>query len=437
MQQYSSYQHIYRIHKSSYVKYWFWIGLAAAILVLFLPWTQNVSAVGTVTSLYQDQRPQQLHSPIPGRIAKWYVKNGDQVKKGDTLMHITEVKEDYMDPLLVERTEQQVQAKKDMQGYYSSKVGTAQSQAAALASAKDLKLQQIRNKISQLNAKLNTEQSELAAVSSELALVRDQYQRQNRMYEEGLVSLTQLQQRNTSFQNVTAKKIAVENKILQTQQEIQNAAIEQDAVLQDYLEKVNKIESDRFSSLSSAAGSVGEIAKLENQVANYKVRRNLYYLIASQDGQVVNINKAGIGEMLKEGENIATIVPDTVRHAVELKIKPVDLPLIKSGQKVMFTFDGYPAIVFSGWPNSAYGTFSGKVLSVQNTVDESGYFKAIVVEDRAYRPWPTTLKMGTGAQGIALLNDVPIWYEIWRNINGFPADYYTVAPNKDKKDAKE
>jgi hypothetical protein len=37
--------------------------------------------------------------------------------------------------------------------------------------------------------------------------------------------------------------------------------------------------------------------------------------------------------------------------------------------------------------------------------------------------------MGTGAQGIALLKDVPIWYELWRNINGFPPDYYKPAQN--------
>ncbi len=69
------------------------------------------------------QRPQQLNSPIPGRIIKWYVKNGDYVKKGDTLLQLSEVKEDYLDPLLVKRTEQQVEAKKGVRDYYEAKVG--------------------------------------------------------------------------------------------------------------------------------------------------------------------------------------------------------------------------------------------------------------------------------------------------------------------------
>jgi hypothetical protein len=48
-----------------------------------------------------------------------------------------------------------------------------------------------------------------------------------------------------------------------------------------------------------------------------------------------------------------------------------------------------------------------------------------VSEDPKEKPWPKELKMGTGANGLALLNDVPVWYELWRNINSFPPDYYT------------
>ena len=46
------------------------------------------------------------------------------------------------------------------------------------------------------------------------------------------------------------------------------------------------------------------------------------------------------------------------------------------------------------------------------------------------------MKMGTGAEGIAILNDVPVWYELWRNINGFPPDYYEVTTTKTTKDDK-
>jgi multidrug resistance efflux pump len=427
---------IYHIHKKSRVKRWFLFILIGGIITLFLPWTQNIKVLGNVSTLYQEQRPQQLNSPIPGRIIKWYVKNGDYVKKGDTLLQLSEVKEDYLDPLLVKRTEMQVEAKKGVRDYYEAKVGTTNSQIQALNSARDLKLNQLKVKISQLNNKLAGEEAELEAAKNELRMTSDQYERQKKMYDEGLVSLTQFQQRSVSYQNALAKKTATENKLAQTRQEIVNVSIEQNATIQDYNEKLSKTEGDRFQSMGQIEGSDGDIAKLENQVANYKARQGLYFVIASQDGQVVQINKAGIGEILKDGESIGIIVPEKVDYAVEIYIKPVDLPLVKEGQRVMCIFDGFPAIVFSGWPNSSYGTFAGKVIAVENNISANGMFKALVIQDKNEKQWPPKIKMGTGVQGIAILNDVPIWYELWRNINGFPPDYYEVKTEKSAKDEK-
>jgi hypothetical protein len=112
----------------------------------------------------------------------------------------------------------------------------------------------------------------------------------------------------------------------------------------------------------------------------------------------------------------------------------VDLPLVNAGQTVRFMFDGFPAIVFSGWPQASYGLFSGQVVAVENEVSPNGLFKVLVTEANGERPWPRQLKMGTGARGIALLKNVPVWYELWRNINSFPPDYYKPASEAVTKD---
>ena len=431
--QLKSLENIYHINKKSNVAKWFLFTFLAFVFIMFLPWTQNIKTQGNVNTLFQEQRPQKLNSPIPGRIIKRYVKNGDVVKKGDTILQISEIKDDYLDPLLVERTQEQVQAKKGVREYYNAKISTTENQIAAITAAKDLKLNQIKIKIAQLQNKLKAEQAELTAVNNELKIAQDQLNRQNKMYEEGLVSLTQLQQRNVSYQNALAKKTSAENKLAQTQQEITAQNIEQNAVIQEYTEKLSKTEGDRFQSMGQVAGSTGDIAKLENQVATYKMRKGLYYILATQDGQITQLTKAGIGEIVKDAETIGIIVPKKIDYIAEIYVKPVDLPLIRENQKVMLTFDGFPAIVFSGWPNSSYGTFSGKIIAVENSISENGLFKAIVAEDKTQKRWPPNMKIGTGASGIAILNDVPIWYEIWRNINGFPPDYYQVNTQKNEK----
>ena len=85
-----------------------WTVSILAVIALFLPWTQNISSSGAVTTLKPNQRPQSIQSVISGRIEKWYVNEGDFVKKGDTILFISEIKEDYLDPNLVENTGNQV-----------------------------------------------------------------------------------------------------------------------------------------------------------------------------------------------------------------------------------------------------------------------------------------------------------------------------------------
>ena len=102
------------------------------IVVLFLPWTQNISGEGYLTTLDPDQRPQTIQSPIPGRIEKWYVREGDYVKKGDTILFMSEVKNEYFDPKLIERTGQQIQAKNMAVSSYQEKMRALQTQIQAL-----------------------------------------------------------------------------------------------------------------------------------------------------------------------------------------------------------------------------------------------------------------------------------------------------------------
>jgi multidrug efflux pump subunit AcrA (membrane-fusion protein) len=426
-----AYKAIYRHDKSSRIKYWAIGFLVALLIILFLPWTQNIRARGSVTTLRQEQRPQELNSIIPGKIVKWYVKEGDRVKAGDTILQISEVKDDYLDPNLVSRTNEQLGAKQMSIEYYKSKVNATQTQIGAMGNNRLLKQTQLENKIQQLKLKLQSDSVETIAANNDYKIAAQQYKRQQTMYDSGLVSLTQLEQRNQVFQNTLAKKISTENKIGSTRQDLLIAGIEMDAINQDYVEKVSKAQSDQFQSLSQIAGGQGDVAKLQNQYSNYNIRSGMYFITAPQAGQITKAKKSGIGEIIKDGEMLVEIVPDKIDYAVELFVEPMDLPLVSIKQKVRFLFDGFPAIVFSGWPNASYGTFSGEVVAVENSVSPNGKFRVLIKEDMEYtKRWPKELKIGAGTQGIALLKNVPVWYELWRNINGFPPDFYAPSPLK-------
>jgi multidrug efflux pump subunit AcrA (membrane-fusion protein) len=437
MKNLKAYTSVYRHNKSSKIKYWALGFLLALLIILFLPWTQNIRARGSVTTLRQEQRPQELNSIIPGKIVKWFVKEGDMVQTGDTILQISEVKDDYLDPNLINRTNEQLGAKQLSVEYYKNKVRATQTQIGALGNNRLLKQSQLENKLMQLKLKLQSDSMDNVAASNDYSIASLQFKRQRTMFDSGLVSQTQLEQRNQAFQNSLAKKISAENKIGSTRQELTIARIEMDAINQDYVEKVSKAQGDQFQSLSQIAGGQGDVAKLQNQYSNYNIRSGMYFITAPQAGQITKAKKAGLGEIIKDGEMLVEIVPNKIDYAVELFVEPMDLPLVNVKQKVRFMFDGFPAIVFSGWPNASYGTFSGEVVAIENSVSPNGKFRVLVKEDMEYKKrWPKELKIGAGTQGIALLKNVSVWYELWRNINGFPPDFYTPDNTKEKLNLK-
>jgi multidrug efflux pump subunit AcrA (membrane-fusion protein) len=429
-----SYSQIYQINRSSNIGKWTVWFIAILVVILFLPWTQNIRARGSVTTLKQEERPQQIPTQIAGRVVKWHVNEGDYVKKGDTLVQITEVKDEYLDPALLKRTAEQISAKEMANQSYQNKATTAGQQITALMMSRDLKLSELDNKINQQIMKIRSDSADLMAAQNDLNIKTEQFKRQKVMFDSGVASLVQLEQRNQAYQEATAKKTSAEIKLSNARQELLRLSIEKNGEIQQYAEKISKAEGDRFQSISQIQSGDADIAKLKNQYMNYNIRNGLYTLTAPQDGQVVQAKKSGIGEILKEGDILVEIVPTNVQYAVEMFVRPVDLPLIAKGQKVMFLFDGFPAIVFSGWPNASYGTFAGEVSAVESSVSTNGKFRVLIKEKAGEKRWPRELMMGTGAMGIALLKDVPIWYELWRNINGFPPEYYQPAKEGDKKD---
>ncbi|MDD2675295.1 MAG: HlyD family efflux transporter periplasmic adaptor subunit [Flavobacterium sp.] len=405
------------------------------VIALFLPWTQNISGSGSVTTLRPDQRPQSIQSVISGRLEKWYVQEGDFVKKGDTILFISEIKEDYMDPNLVQNTRNQIDAKKQSLQSYGSKVSTLTGQIQAIEREKVLKLEQAQNKIKQSVLKIKSDSMDLVAVKTQLKIANTQYNRSVQLNKEGLKPLTDIEEKRLKLQEVEAKIITQENKFLTSKNEFINAKVEINRISAEYAEKVSKANSDKFTALSSQYDTDAQVNKLENQYANYSIRNGMYYIKASQNGYINRALQSGIGETIKEGTPIATIMPSKYDIAVETFVNPIDLPLLRKGEKVRVWFDGWPTIVFSGWPNMSYGTFGGEIVAIENFISVNGKYRVLISPDKNDEKWPEQLSIGAGAQTIALLNNVPVWFELWRSLNGFPPNYYkpAVKPTTDKK----
>jgi len=406
------------------------------LIILFLPWTQNITGQGLVTTLKPGQRPQTIQSQIPGRVERWFVQEGDYVKKGDTIIRISEIKSEYFDDQLVERTNDQRMAKASSVVAYESKVDALNRQIAAVKTEQQLKLQQAKNKLLQSHLKVKSDSIDFEAAKTNLEIARSQFNRIEQLQAEGLKAVKDVEEKRLKLQETQAKLISQENKLLASINDIINAEVEISRITASYADKISKTQSDMFTAQSNQFDAEAQVSKLENNYENYKIRNSLLYVTAPQSGYINKVLVGGIGEAFKEGDKLISIMPEHYDLAIDTYVKPIDLPLLHLKEKVRVQFDGWPAIVFSGWPNVSYGTYGAKIVAIENFISDNGMYRILLAPDPEDYPWPKAIRVGSGAKTMALLEDVPIWFELWRQINSFPPNYY--QPNKTalKKDKK-
>ncbi|MFM8849073.1 MAG: HlyD family secretion protein, partial [Cytophagales bacterium] len=358
------------------------------LVILFLPWQQNIRGSGKVTALSPSNRPQTVETVIAGRIQIWKIKEGQFVNKGDTIALISEVKEKYFDPQFLQRLQQVITAKEQSLKSKDLKAKALQRQISALEDG-------MRTKIAQAKAKLEAEEVKFNNF-------KNQYDRNKKLFEAGNIPLTKYQD--------------IEYKYQGSQADFTNAKIEIERVQAEYLDKINKAESDWNNTLADIADTQADLFKLRNELSNMEIRSQQYHILAPQAGFVVKATQAGIGETIKEGDPVCTIMPQSTDIAVEMHVKAMDVPLISKGRRVRIEFDGFPALQFSGWPSISVGTFGGTVEVIDYVNSKPGEFRILVVPDKKDTPWPKQLRMGSGIKGWVMLDDVRVWFELWRQL---------------------
>lgn len=410
------------------------LGLFAAFMLL--PWTQNVRGDGKVTTLRPEQRPQTIHATIAGRIEHWYVTEGQAVRKGDTIVHLSEVKAEYFDPNLVARMGNQVDAKQGAIESYGSKVGALETQMDAMRRELESKIAQTLQKMEQGKLKVESDSIKVIQANIDLQVARRQFDGMKALYDKGIEALTKLEERRLKLQEAETKRIAAQNALETSRRELDIYQTDLRLTRNEYANKIAKAQSDKFSTLSEQYDARATVSKLQIERDNYARRNDFYYIVAPQDGYIVKAMTPGIGEIIKEGEPVVSIQPSDYQLAVEMYVKPLDLPLISTGCKVRFMFDGWPSFFFSGWPGVSLGTFGGKVVAIDRNISANGKFRMLVAPDDSEQAWPQALQPGGGAKGIALLNDVLLGYELWRIVNGFPPDLYKGMEDNTKQEKK-
>ncbi|MFQ3236494.1 MAG: multidrug efflux pump subunit AcrA (membrane-fusion protein) [Paraglaciecola sp.] len=169
-----------------------------------------------------------------------------------------------------------------------------------------------------------------------------------------------------------------------------------------------------------------QAAKTEEDLDRLKMilaRQEKRTKVAPMNGTVVRLKSGGNATYVKAGDILGWFVPANIERQINIKISGFDAALITAGRKVKIQFEGWPTFQFSGWTGMSAGTFEGVVSFVEPVADENGLFAIWITPAANAKPWPKheSARLGSRVKAWILLEEVRLGYELWRQLNSFPA----------------
>ncbi len=413
----------------------FWLSICLAfsmVMLLLLPWQQSARGAGRVLAFSPVERTQQILAPTKGIIVDVPKElfEGSRIKKGDPLLTIQPSAANMEEQLTgsADDLAQKLAATEQLIEVYLANI-------EGYESARDFAVLAAEEAVAAAEAKLRGKTEEVAGYEAKVLQAQRNFDRQSELYRQGIKPLKEIEKLEQELESSKAELNAIKEAVTSTQNDLDTKKAERD---QKRSEAQTKVESAR----GVWQKVVADAASIRKEIRDLDIKRSTLqrmYVTAPRDGVIHRLPLVEGGQTVKEGDYLLTIVPDTNELAVELTISGNDLPLVRVGNHVRLQFEGWPSLQFSGWPSVAVGTFAGQVAVIDPTDDGTGVFRVLVKPEPGSSPWPDEryLRQGLRANGWVMLGTVSLGYEIWRQLNGFPASVSDAPSDKDGKPSSD
>lgn len=409
---------------STWARVCVWLFLLTPPALLLTPWQQNITGTGRVTAFAPLERQQAVEAPVSGRIVQWRAREGAKVKAGDVLMEIADV-----DPEQLERLRRQTDAATAKLAAKEEELRAYRLQIDNLITTRDLQAATAQYRLDVARQRALSASEAIASARATLDAAAVQTGRLQRLLGDGLVS-------KRDFEVAERDGIVARRSLNSSQAALNAAQAEQGAAEAE----IGRIRADAQARIDSATASANktqsELEDSRSSLLKSEIdlsRQQSQVVKAPRDGSILRIVANPQSDIVKQGDPLLVLVPDSDVKAVELWVNGNDAALITSGRHARLQFEGWPAIQFAGWTELAVGTFGGTVAFVDSTDDGKGKFRVLIVPDPADQPWPSErfLRQGTRVQGWVMLNRVTMGYELWRKLNAFPPEITEEKPATD------
>jgi hypothetical protein len=395
----------------------FWYLLLFIIGSIFLPWQQSSRCEGVVTARNPNDRRQTFLSPAKGIIKKQKVglQEGTWVEKGEMIMILDTIAEGE-----IQFTKDQLNQLNSQREFTRLQLEQAKDRIGLATVGGQLQIEAYESKVKAARAKWDQTKSEILGQRAFVAQAE---------LERSSVEQVRARTRSEVEYQEAVNKLESENqkllKLEQSADEAYQTLESEEKLLESKRQEVQDYIAKAVQDFNSYQGKMADYEKEISKLSIKLQELERTEIISPNSGWVQSII-GQVGRTVSNGEALFEIIPDTEDLWVELSVRGMDQPLVHIGDKVRIQFEGWPAVQFVGWPSIAQGTFGGVVNAINPADDGMGNFKIFVgpdPDDVTKEDWPSKdyLKQGVRANAWVLLDQVSLGFEIWRQVNGFPA----------------
>lgn len=370
--------HLSRLRRQSHERF---IMICLIGSVFFIGWAaiahvdQVTSAQGKVVLSQKNQIVQHLEGGILDTIL---VKEGDRVSQGDPLVVIRDArwkasaKQASLDSqaLIAKR----IRLEAESSGIERLDVPSEHAENEAMAlerrvfhqrkSRQRAQIDVLREQLSRSEIEREELQNKMELIKIERAFVSEKAERLTQMAQKGAISRNDQLSALIELQRIDTQMSEIKFRIPQLQAKIN--------------ESNNKIAAEvlkfRAEAREELAKTILEIAKIDEQIATLDDRADRAYVRAPTGGVVNTLYVTTAGGVVREGQPIAEIVPDSQGVLVEIEVQPQYRAKIRHGM---------PGIVkVTAYDFGAYGGIRATVaeISADSLTDEKGqsYFRVVL-----------------------------------------------------------
>lgn len=403
--------------------------LVFALATIFLPWQQTSKCEGEVVARMPQMRRQIVESGANGMISymKPDLREGSLVSEGEIIMELSTFSKDQLE--LTRQQERTLLEKIE----FSNRI-LENSKAQVITEKENIQrmLESAEAEVKSAHAKWKQSEAEIEGQKRNYDQAKRELVVAEKLKGDAIAMI--------DYQRALNKEGSEEQKLIKTHEA-------EDEAYQDKVSKERLLDGKRKEAETKILELDQKVAKAESELTtiNKELQELRVKLGELERLKIVSPSRGHIQAILgqvgtntvKVGDKLFEVIPDTSDLAVELNVRGLDLPLLSVGDPVRLQFDGWPAVQFVGWPSVAVGTFGGKIIAINPADDSKGNFKIIVgpdPDDPKQEKWPDSryLRQGVRANAWVILKTVPLGFEIWRQLNGFPLSKTEPSDSKAK-----